>query len=136
MKCTIFTAADYVDSSSGKLVIVGAFDNIDAKECPHLFKPFGVAIKLIAEAKDMGKKYDTHLILRRERNRKPIADIPVPMRFSEPTEDKINSIIVALNIIGTRFEKFGSYIFELKAGKSLITSTKIRVVKITGKSKP
>lgn len=129
MKVNIFTAADYVDTSAGRLTIVGAFDNIESDKCPFSFKPFGVAIKLILEPRDSGKTYEGHLVLRKAGTKKAIAKIQLSMNFVERTRKKINSLILALNLVGTKFDSFGTYILELKLGSQIVAFTKIKVVK-------
>jgi len=136
MKVNIFTAADYVDSSTGKLVIVGAFDNIETDECPFSFKPFGVAIKLILEPRDMGKTYEGQLILRKDKTVKPMFDLRTSQKIMTKHGKKISSIILGLNIVGTRFDTFGTYILEFKIDSRIISSTKINVVKKSQSGQP
>lgn len=131
MKANIFTAADYVDSSTGKLTIVGAFDNIESEKCPFAFKPFGVAIKLISEVRDRGRTYDGQLVLRKAGTKRAITKIQLKMDFKGSYKQKINSLVIGLNIVGAKFDSFGTYILELKAGSRIISSTKLKVVKKT-----
>lgn len=136
MKANIFTAADYVDSSTGKLTIVGAFDNVESAKCPFVFKPFGVAIKLISEVRDRGRTYDGQLVLRKAGTKRAITKIRLSMDFKGSYKQKISSLVIGLNIVGAKFDSFGTYILELKAGSRIISSTKIKVVKKTKVKKP
>jgi len=129
MKANIFTAADYVDTSAGRLTIVGAFDNIESDKCPFSFRPFGIAIKLISELRDLGKTYEGHLFLRKAGTKKPIVKIQMSMNFEKGSQKKINALIIALNMVGAKFDSFGTYILELKTGPRIISSTKIKVVR-------
>ena len=129
MKITIFTAADYVDTSNGKLTIVGVFDNIEQQKCPFTFKPFGVAVKLIVESADFKKTHSGHIILRNLRGRKDVFKIPLQVKPSRRSKEKVNSVSLAFNVGGAKFESFGPYLLELKFGPKTIYSTKINVVK-------
>ena len=135
MKANIFTAADYADSSSGKLTIVGAFDNIELENCPSVFKPFGIAIKLIPETREYGKTYEGNLILRKTGSTKPLAKIQLHLNFSLKTHQKIGSLAMALNMVGAKFDSFGTYLLELKISSRTVASTKINVVKKTKANK-
>jgi hypothetical protein len=129
MKVNLFTAADYVDTSSGKLTIVGAFDNINAVKCPFSFKPFGVAAKVLPEAKDFGKIYDCTLILKKEKAKKPVLEIPLKIHSKQVSKEKINSVLLGVNLIGAKFNSYGIYNLQLKHGKKTIASTKLKVVR-------
>lgn len=129
MKANIITAADYVDTSTGKLTIVGAFDNIDTDKCPFVFKPFGVAIKLVAEPRDRDRSYEGYLVLRKAGTKKPILKILLMMTSKGWSKHKINSLVAALNVVGAKFDSFGTYILEVKFGSRIIASTKINVFK-------
>jgi len=133
MKVNIFTAADFVNTYSGKLTIVGAFDNIEQQKCPFTFRPFGVAIKLIAEASDFRKTNKGHLVLRKLGSKKTILDISVFIKPTKMHRKKINSVSLAMNIGGAKFESFGSYILELTFGTKTIGFTKINVVQVKPK---
>ena len=129
MKVTVFTAADYVDSSAGKLTIIGAFDNIEIENCPTTFKPFGVAIKIIAEPRDRGKMRQGRIVLRKVGAKKPLFEGRLGMNFEMAAREKVNTIILALNIIGVRFESLGGYELILLVGSRVRTSTRLNVVK-------
>lgn len=129
MKVNIFTAADYVDSSGGRLTIVGAFDNIESEKCPFTFKPFGMAIKLMAEPRDRDKTYDGSLVVRKSGSKKLLAKIQLSLNFQGQTPQKTNSLNMALNLLGAKFDSFGTYFLELQVGSRMIASTKISVVK-------
>jgi hypothetical protein len=133
MKVTVFTAADYVDSPGGKLTIVGAFDNFEVDDCPTLFKPFGVALKIIAEPHDKGKILQGRIVLRKVGTRKPLFGFGLGMHFEMASHERVNAIVMAINLVGIRFESFGEYHMDLLVGSRVRASTKLNVVK---KAKP
>jgi hypothetical protein len=62
--------------SAGKITMVGAFDNIELTKCPTKSKPFGIAIKIICEARDYGKTYKGELVMRKHLEKKAILAEP------------------------------------------------------------
>lgn len=128
MKIKIFTAADYVDATSGKLTIVGAFDNIESPKCPFKLKPFGIAIKILCEPRYSGRSYKGAIILRNPRMIRPVVLLPIGISFPRKSEKKIQSITLTVNIIGAEFKTFGEYVLELKLQKKVIDAIKLRVV--------
>ena len=129
MNVTVLTAADYVDSSTGKLTIVGAFDNFELDDCPALFKPFGVGVKIIAEPRDKGKTRRGWIVLKKARARRPVFKAEISLNFTMSSREKVNAIVIALNLLGVKFESFGKYRLELSVGSQLCASTKLNVVK-------
>jgi hypothetical protein len=128
MKINIFTAADYVDMSSGKITIVGVFDNIEVDKCPTTFKPFGIAIKILCEAEDRGKTYKGELVMRKFNDKKAIVAVPIVVKFPVGLHKKIQSITVGANMVGVRFDSFGKYLLELKLRNRIIDTIKLKVV--------
>ncbi|RPJ78269.1 MAG: hypothetical protein EHM20_04305 [Alphaproteobacteria bacterium] len=128
MKINIFTAADYVDASNGKLIIVGAFDNIETEKCPFLFKPFGIAIKIVREIQDRGKIYKGKILLRKINTHKAIFEFPVEVKFPSEKLLKIMSINIAANIGGIKFESYGPYRLVLILNNKIVDFIRLRVV--------
>jgi len=128
MKINIFTAADYVDASNGKLTIVNAFDNIELDVVPIIFKPFGIAIKAMCEIKDRGKIYKGEIVFRRILSEKPIIKVPIGIKFPSGPHKKIWSVVLGINIVGTKLDSFGKYVLELKIRDKVISAIKLRVI--------
>jgi hypothetical protein len=129
MKINIFTAAEYVSVSGGKLTMVGAFDNIEVDKCPTTMNPFGIAIKFVCEVGDRGKTYKGDLIMRKLLDKKPILTIPILVKFPAEPRNKIQSITVGANMLGVKFDSFGKYVLELKLRNRVIDRIKLKVVK-------
>jgi hypothetical protein len=128
VKIKIFTAADYVDATSGKLTIVGAFDNIESPKCPFIFKPFGIAIKILCEPRYAGRFYKGAIVLRGPIMIRPVASIPIGINFPKKPEKKIQSVTLTVNVVGAEFKTFGEYILEFKLKNKIIDAIKLRVV--------
>jgi hypothetical protein len=128
MKVSIFTAADYVDSSNGRLTIVNAFDNIEADTLPIIFKPFGIAIKAICEIKDRGKIYKGEIVFKRILSEKFIFKVPIMIKFPSGPHKKIWSVVSGINVIGIKLDSFGKYVLELKIRGKIISAIKLRVI--------
>lgn len=130
MKINIFAVADSVSVyEQGKLVIVGTFDNIQADKCPLVFRPFGVALKISAEPRDYGKKYDGRVVLRKFRTSKPIAEIPFPLNFPKQSAGKRIGAVFAANMSGVKFDSFGAYVLEFRVGSKVVSEIDLKVVK-------
>jgi len=129
MKTTVFTAADYVDVYAGKLMIVGTFDNIMAEKCPITFKPFGVAVKMLLEAHDKGKVFAGRLTLANAKTKKLVFKLNIRTQLDVVSREKVNSIAMAFNLGGVRFDSFGEYQLDLRLGSRLRASTRLNVVK-------
>ena len=135
MKVNIFTAADSVNLYGGKLVIVGAFDNIKAEQCPFFFKPFGVALKAVADIRDYGREYDGLLILRRRVTKKALLEMPVKLVFAKRQRGRQVGAVMCASIFGIRFDSFGRYALEFIIGSKLICATSLDVIEVKLKSK-
>lgn len=128
MKINIFTAADYVDASGGRLTIVNAFDNIEVETLPARFKPFGIAMKAIREVKDRGKIYKGELVFRRIINQKPIFKVPILIKFPRGPHKKIWSVVSGINVVGAKLDSLGTYVLELQIRGKIIAAIKLRVI--------
>jgi len=129
MKVTVFTAADYADSVGGRLTLVGVFDNFQLEECPRAFKPFAVAAKIVAEPRDSGHERDGRLVLRKVGNtKKEVFGIPFKIRFDMKSPEKVNSILLAFNVLGVTFDSFGRYRLDLLVASRVVASTRLNVV--------
>ena len=129
MKVNLFTIADSVNVYEGKLVIVGTFDNIQAEECPFVFRPFGFALKASVEPHEYGKTYDCRLVLKKIRAKKPVAEVSLKMNFPKQQKGRKLSVVFAGNIGGVKFDSFGSYVLECKIGSKVVSQIDVNVVK-------
>ena len=139
MKVNIFAVADSVNVyESGKLVIVGTFDNIQAAECPFVFRPFGVALKISAEPQNYGKKYDGCVVLRKFRTSKPIVEMTFSLNFPKPSAGKRLGAVFTANMSGVKFDSFGAYVLEFRVGSKVVSAIVLKVIKVKskGETKP
>jgi hypothetical protein len=136
MKVTLFTAADYADTSTGKITIVGAFDNFQVEKCPCQFKPFSIAAKVLAEAEDKGREVEGRVAFRKVGAKKELFRIAIKLRFEMKSSDRVNSAAIAVNILGVTFESCGEYRLDFIAGSQRIASTPMKVVLSKSPAKP
>lgn len=131
MKTLIFTPADSVETyESGKLVIIGAFDVVNCNQFPTLLRPFGMALKVLAEKRDYGKTYDAKVIFRKKSTRKAIIELPIQLKFPKPQPSRMAVCVSTLQFPPIMFKTPGIYVFELKVGSNVLSDTRVDVVEI------
>lgn len=128
MKSEGFFLADFVSITENKLTMVNTFDTIHSEQYPFVFRPFGIAYKLIAEKGDYGKEFDLTLVIKTGEEEIFTAP-PIKARFTEAKHRVRPSHIGALNLVGVQFRKPGAYIVELRKGKNVVCHTELYVVK-------
>jgi len=84
---------------------------------------------MIPDTRDQGKIYDGLLLLKKAGSKKPLWQIKLNLNFKGKAKQKIKSLIMASNVIGMKFDSFGTHILELMVKSRKIASTKINVVK-------
>lgn len=134
MKTDIFVLADSVNIyERGKFVIVGTFDRIQSRDIPFVFRPFGIAIKIIGGKNDFGKKYDARLIIRKKHAKKPVHEAKLEIGFGPPKKEELSIVRAAYNIVGCKFDSYGIYWVEIEVlgskRKNVIASTRLKVEK-------
>lgn len=135
MKIEIFTKADNVQVYENRFVIIGTFDSITSSEVPFVFRPFNIALKAIAEKKDIEKNYACHICIRKKRNRKRIVEVPFELKFQKPSEKESNSIIQINTIINNiRIDSWGLYVIEFLVNNRVLASSEFAVKE--GKADP
>ena len=125
MKSMIFVTADSVEVYGGKLVIVGVFDSVRCTSFPVTIRPFGLAIKLVADKRDYGKERSAKVIMRKSRTSKAIYEVFIKTKFKKPTGKKLPTAVISISSGPQTLQEPGKYLFELKVGDEVIGDTAI-----------
>lgn len=135
MKIAVFTLADYVTEQSGKLIIVGSFDNWLISKFPFSTAPFGVAIKCYVEARDFGKRKKASVRIRPQGNSKPIFVISGDFIYPPEKTKNVETLNLKFMITSIQIEKPGVYLCELEIDGQVLSSIAVEVIDTTAAAK-
>ena len=128
MKIEIFTICDYSNNLSGKLIIVGTFDNINAKQFPAVHPALSLALRL----RFYEDEYESHRFKIRlidENENEVIKAIEGNMNVNEPSFGNHSSVNFSLNFAQIKFDSPGKYTFELYIDDNLESDLSLNLVK-------
>ena len=112
MNIEAFLLCDAATDQQGKLNILGAFDNIYAKQLPATHPACAIALRIRFEISEQGSHPVKILII--DEDAKPAGpklEGSVNIKVMEGMDSAITNLI--LNIQGLKFEKYGIYRIDL-----------------------
>jgi hypothetical protein len=131
MKLLILLTADhaYVDNSTGKLYVLGAFNQIGAREFPTRHTKLALVTRITSEITDFTSDQLFTVILVDEDGQEILkfeAPIAMPIR-KDGNRPHLDTI---LEIAGILFPEAGAYEFRVSVGDELLGTTPIDIVEI------
>ena len=134
MNIEAFLLCDAATDQQGKLNILGAFDNIFAKEMPTMHPACAVAARIRFEKIEGGNHpIRIHII---DEDGKPIGpklEGNVNVRIGDDADSTATNMV--LNIQRLKFEKYGQYRIDLAIDNQIMASLPFRVRKIPNQTK-
>lgn len=116
MKVDIFTLCDSAQEYNGKMVIVGTFNNIYAKEFPATHSGFALAARVVFDKDEKGI-YDINLSVKKEGSENtyiiPESKMKADTTNTERKDTVINIILQGSNV---SIPEEGTYIMSLRIG--------------------
>jgi uncharacterized protein DUF6941 len=131
MKLQFAVLADYVANAGGKLFICGTFDVFQVAQVPVVLPVAGLGIKIEASHGEIGRHKLT-INLRDEDGKAIVPRIDGEVQLAEGplVKGAPPALQAALNFSGLRFEKAGTYEFEILLDGHHLGSVPFHVVKI------
>jgi len=124
--------ADFAQTSGGKINVVGgAFDHIWTKDVPLTYPLMTLVARLVLSPAEVGRDHKLEVIIM-DSDGKKIANVDGGLRVERSIQGdawKPSGTFLALNFLGVRFEKFGSYSIEIVANGSSLKSIPLEIAK-------
>ena len=132
MNIEAFLLCDAATDQHGKLNVLGAFDNIFAKQIPATHPACAVAARIRFDRIEEGEHKVSILIIDEDGNPiGPKLDGSVNVRFKEKMDSLVTNLI--LNIQGLKFEKFGQYRIDLAIDGEIKAELPLRLTELPQK---
>lgn len=112
MKTEIFALCDFAADYGGKLVVVGAFDTILARQMPAIHPTCCIAVRFRFEQIEQGEKR-VRLSLIDQDGQALVPPIEIVINVAVPGGRSSQSTHVIANINGLRLERIGEYSVHL-----------------------
>lgn len=116
MKVILACVADYaLVDSMGKLSVMGIFDNINSQKFPTTHPKMVLAVRMMVEHEDGGKKHEVRIRLLDE-DGQMAAEIKGQLEASKeipPGQFGVQNAV--FDLVGVQFRKPGRYIWEIVA---------------------
>lgn len=129
MKIEAFLLCDAATDQRGKLNVLGAFDNIFAKQVPVKYPACAVAARIRFEQIEEGE-HDIRLnIIDQDGNSiGPKLEGKISVKTPPMLDSTVANII--LNIHGFEFKKFGRYRIDIAIDGNMLASLPVRVCEV------
>ncbi len=114
MRVDILTLCDSAQEYNGKLVIVGTFNTIKAKEYPSVHSGFSVVARIIFDEDERENNYDIEISIKKENEDvfvMPLTTLPINVSNFKGENPTINLLMKGQDV---QIPKSGTYIVRLK----------------------
>ncbi len=129
MNIEAFLLCDAATDQQGKLNILGAFDNIYARQLPTIHPACAIALRIRFGISEQGSHPVKILII--DEDAKPVGpklEGSVDIKVGEGTDSTIANLV--LNIQRLKLEKYGKYRIDLTIDNQIITDLPLTVREI------
>lgn len=116
MKVDILTLCDSAQEYNGKLVIVGTFNTIKAKEYPSIHSGFSVVARIIFDENERENNYDIEISIKKENEEvfvMPPTTLPINVSNIKGENPTVNLLMKGHDIT---IPQSGTYIVALRIG--------------------
>ncbi|MBU1010502.1 MAG: hypothetical protein KKD74_10225 [Bacteroidetes bacterium] len=112
MEIEIFTLCDFAQEYQRKMVIVGTFDTINAKEFPCVHPNCSIATRIRFDEKEFGEhKFKITLI--NDKNENVISPLEGEMQIKKTNSGTFSAVNMVISLNQLKFDKPGRYSIEL-----------------------
>ena len=129
MEIEIFTLCDFAQDNGGKLIIVGTFDSMQAKNFPVRHPACSIACRLRFSKKEHGPHTVTVRFIDHQNN-ELVQPLEAEIMVEEPTLSDHSTINLVINYNNIEFKNAGRYSFELSMDGEWKTGLPLQLSKI------